>query len=196
MRSARRIRALGWFILAALICAGSRAGAEETAASKGEDMSIKVESSVFQAGSAIPKQYTGEGPDVSPPLSWSGVPAEAKALALICDDPDAPRKEPWVHWVIYSLPRDTHSFPENVAGQKTLMEPKGALQGVNDFGKPGYNGPLPPPGHGVHHYHFKLYALDASLSLAPGATKAQLLAAMKGHILAEGELIGTYERKR
>jgi Raf kinase inhibitor-like YbhB/YbcL family protein len=161
----------------------------------GAAMSIKVESSAFKAGAAIPAKYTGEGPDVSPALAWSGVPAGAKELALICDDPDAPRAQPWVHWVIYGLPPTTAGLPENVAKDKTLKQPEGAVQGLTDFDKIGYNGPMPPRGHGTHHYHFMLYALDANLKLAPGLTKADLLKAMKGHILAQGEVVGTYERK-
>ncbi len=157
-------------------------------------MSLTVSSSAFGHNEAIPTKYTGEGQDVSPALSWSGVPAGTRELALICDDPDAPRAEPWVHWVIYKIPPGGTGLPQNVAKTETLATPAGAVQGTNSWGRVGYGGPMPPPGHGVHHYHFKLYALDSPLDLGPGATKDELLAAMQGHILAQGELVGTYER--
>jgi Raf kinase inhibitor-like YbhB/YbcL family protein len=158
-------------------------------------MTITVTSPAFAAGQAIPVKHTGEGQDVSPALAWSGVPAGAKELALICDDPDAPRPQPWIHWVIYGLSPTVQGLPEAVSADPTLAEPKGALQGKNGSDVTGYHGPMPPKGHGVHHYYFKLYALDAALGLAPGRTKTELLTAMKGHVLAWGELIGTYERK-
>ena len=159
-------------------------------------MTISITSTAFTAGMPIPKKYTGEGEDVSPPLAWSGVPQGTKELALICDDPDAPVKEPWVHWVLYKLPADTANLPEGLPREKTLKAPAGADQGLNDFPTDnfGYRGPMPPRGHGTHHYHFKLYALGTPLSVPPGIKKNALLAAMQGHILAEGELMGTYER--
>ncbi|MFW6163414.1 MAG: YbhB/YbcL family Raf kinase inhibitor-like protein [Planctomycetota bacterium] len=154
---------------------------------------IKVTSTAFTTGAAIPPKYTGEGEDISPPLSWSGVPDEAKEIVLICDDPDAPTAEPWVHWVVYGIPPTETGLPEGVAKTETLDN--GAKQGMNTFPKLGYNGPMPPPGHGVHHYHFKVYAADAPTGLAPRATKKDVLAAIDDHVLAQGELIGTYERK-
>ncbi len=157
-------------------------------------MSLTLQSSAFAIGAVIPKRFSGDGEDVSPQLSWSGVPDGAKELALIMDDPDAPTPKPWVHWVIYGIPASTTGLPENVAKTASLTVPEGALQGKNSWGKIGYGGPAPPPGHGIHHYHFKLYALGAELSAQSGLTKAELLAAMKGHILAEGELVGTYQR--
>ena len=150
-------------------------------------MAIEVSSPAFSAGDVIPKKYTGEGEDVSPPLEWTGLPAETKEIALICDDPDAPTAEPFVHWVIYKIPGDRTSLSEGNA--------QGALEGENDFGGTGYNGCMPPEGHGVHHYHFKVYALDSELEAEAGLSKAQLLEEMEGHVLDEGELIGTYERK-
>ena len=158
-------------------------------------MAITITSASFVANSVIPKKHTGEADDTSPPLAWSGVPNGTRELALICDDPDAPRTEPWVHWVIYGISPGTQSLPEAVPPRENLQEPQGACQGLNDFGKPGYGGPMPPRGHGTHHYHFKLYALDAQLNLPPRQTKKKLLEAMKGHIVAQGELVGTYERK-
>ena len=158
-------------------------------------MKITVTSVAFKHNEPIPKPYTGDGKDVSPPLKWEGVPAEAKELAMIVDDPDAPRAEPWVHWVIYKLPPTVKELPEGVAKDAKLNSPAGALQGLNSWGTAGFRGPSPPKGHGVHHYHFKVYALDAPLDVKEGLEKDDLLAKMKGHVLAEGELIGTYERK-
>ena len=150
-------------------------------------MTIKITSTAFGSGKPIPKKHTGEGPDVSPPLAWSGVPSGAKELALICDDPDAPTEQPWVHWVLYKLSPALSGLKEG--------DSAGGVEGKNDFGKAGYGGPLPPPGHGVHHYHFKLYALDQPLESGPGLTKDQVLSKIKGHVMAQGELVGTYERK-
>ncbi len=150
-------------------------------------MSIEVSSPAFEPGGAIPRKHTGEGEDVSPALTWTGVPDETKEIALICDDPDAPTPAPWVHWVVYKIPADRTGLPEG--------DTQGALEGKNDFGGTGYGGPMPPRGHGVHRYHFKVYALDTELEVAAGLTKERLLEAMEGHVLAEGELIGTYERK-
>jgi len=155
-------------------------------------MALTVTSSAFKHGEPIPRKYTGEGSDVSPPLSWTGMPEGTKEIALICDDPDAPIAEPWVHWVIYGLPHTCTGLGEGVAKKDKLGD--GSAQGRNSFGRIGYNGPMPPPGHGVHHYHFKLYALDRPTGLKPGATKKELLRAMEGHILAQGDLVGTYKR--
>jgi Raf kinase inhibitor-like YbhB/YbcL family protein len=157
-------------------------------------MTIKVESPAFVSNAKIPTKFTGDGEDVSPGLTWSNLPAGAKELALICDDPDAPTSEPWVHWVIYRIAADAKGLPENVAKTASPAEPKGALQGKNSWSKIGYGGPAPPKGHGLHHYLFKLYALDAPLNVSSGLTKKDMLAAMKGHILAQGELVGTYQR--
>ncbi len=148
---------------------------------------LNVQSRAFEPNQRIPQKYTKEGRDVSPPLEWSGAPEGTKEFALICDDPDAPRKEPWVHWVAYKIPSEKTSIAEGKAEK--------AAEGKNDFGDVGYGGPMPPPGHGTHHYHFKIYALDTPMDLKPGATKKQLLDAMRNHVLAEGELVGTYERK-
>jgi Raf kinase inhibitor-like YbhB/YbcL family protein len=155
----------------------------------GEEMPIKISSTAFGEGAMIPPQYTCDGKDVSPPFSWSGVPDNAKTLALIGDDPDAPRGT-WVHWVLYNLPADVKELPENLPTTETL--PSGALQGKNDFGRIGYGGPCPPSG--THRYYFKLYALDADLDLAAGATKDQLLKAMVGKVVGEGQLMGRYRR--
>ena len=148
---------------------------------------MTIHSRAFDPGATIPKRHTGEGEDVSPPLAWANVPPEAKELVLVVDDPDAPRDEPWVHWVLYGLPPTLDSLAEGETG--------GGIEGVNDFGRSGWGGPMPPPGHGVHHYHFKLYALDGTLEAEPGLTKAALLAKIEGRVLAEAALVGTYERR-
>ena len=157
-------------------------------------MKLSLTSTTFADGEPIPRRYSGEGEDISVPLSISGVPAGVKELAMIVDDPDAPRPQPWVHWVIYKIPAGTNSLAEGIAKVGELAEPAGARQGKNTSDNIGYQGPMPPGGHGVHHYHFKLYALDIQLDLKAGADKQELLSAMAGHIVAETELIGTYER--
>jgi Raf kinase inhibitor-like YbhB/YbcL family protein len=158
-------------------------------------MSIILQSPAFHENQPIPRKHTGDGEDVSPQLSWTGVPATAKELALIVDDPDAPTPEPWVHWVLYKIPPTSTALREHVLPALRVTEPAGALQGTNSWPKGiGYRGPAPPKGHGVHHYHFRLYALNAPLALEPGVDKSALLAVMKGHVLAAGELVGTYQR--
>ncbi len=153
-------------------------------------MSLELTSKAFQPGGTIPKPYTGDGADHSPPLGWSEPPAGTKSLALICDDPDAPRGT-WVHWVLFNLPPETRELGEGVPATETLDS--GAKQGTNDFGNVGYGGPAPPRGK-PHRYFFNLYALDGTVDLPAGATKAKLVVAMKGHILAQGQLTGTYGR--
>jgi len=152
-------------------------------------MMIEVKSAAFEEAGMIPKKYTADGDDVSPPLSWSDLPEATKSVALLCDDPDAPVGD-WVHWVIFNMPADTRALEEAVSKDQTLSN--GAVQGTNGWGEIGYRGPAPPGG--THRYFFKLYALDAKLNLPPGASKADLLKAMKGHVLAEGRLMGKYTR--
>jgi Raf kinase inhibitor-like YbhB/YbcL family protein len=164
---------------------------------------MKLTSSAFSALERIPDQHTGLGKrlgkkfnDISPPLSWTDIPEGTRELALICDDPDAPTAEPWVHWVIYGLSPNLTGLPEGIAREKILTVPIQALQGKNSWSTGsaiGYQGPEPPKGHGVHRYFFVLYALDTELNIPPGATKNTLLKTMQGHILAKAELIGTYE---
>lgn len=150
--------------------------------------------SAFTDGRAVPKRHTGDGEDLSPELKWAGLPKDTKELALIVDDPDAPTPEPWVHWLIYNIPADTTGLAEGVPREPTLQAPPGALQGKNSWDQVGYRGPAPPQGHGTHHYHFKLYALDAPLSAGPGLDKKGLLDAMSGHVLGHCEVVGTYQR--
>ncbi|HMA89346.1 MAG TPA: YbhB/YbcL family Raf kinase inhibitor-like protein [Burkholderiales bacterium] len=155
-------------------------------------MAFKLTSSAFAEGGAIPSKYTCDGQDVSPPLDWSGVPAGAKSLALIVDDPDAPDpkapKMTWVHWVLYDIPPAAGGLAE---GAHT---PAGAKDGVNDWGRTGYGGPCPPIGR--HRYVHKLYALDTVLPPLARPDKGGLEAAMRGHVLAEARLVGTYEKHR
>jgi len=151
---------------------------------------LNLSSPAFTPGGAIPKQYSCEGEDYSPALTWTDVPQSAKTLALIVDDPDAPRGT-FVHWVVYNLPASVRHLDENVAKEPTIAG--GGNQGRNGFRRFGYGGPCPPPGP-THHYHFRLYALDSSLNMGPGATAAQVQAAIQGHVLATAELVGTYKR--
>jgi Raf kinase inhibitor-like YbhB/YbcL family protein len=150
---------------------------------------IKIESAAFKHLQPIPSQYTCDGADISPPLSWSTIPATAKSLVLIADDPDAPAGT-WVHWVVYDLPPATDTLQENLPKTDTLAG--GGKQGRTDFNRVGWNGPCPPSG--THRYFFKLYALDIALNLPAGKAKKEIEKAMKGHILAKGELAGTYKR--
>ena len=153
-------------------------------------MNIQITSSAFSDSGMIPPQHTCDGQDVSPPLQWESVPGGTRSIALICDDPDAPMGT-FVHWVLYNLPADVRELPEGVPVQETL--PNGARQGTNDFGTIGYGGPCPPGG--THRYFFKIYALNAPVELSAGATKAELLDAMGGRILAQGQLMGKYKRQ-
>jgi Raf kinase inhibitor-like YbhB/YbcL family protein len=151
--------------------------------------SLQLTSSSFETDAAIPAKYTCDGEDVSPALAWNAPPAATKGFALVMDDPDAPNKTV-IHWVIYDIPAATRKLPEGVAKDPKLTD--GSLQGKNSHGKIGYSGPCPP--HGVvHHYFFKLYALDKNTGLKAGATKAQLEGAIKGRILGKAQLIGRFE---
>jgi Raf kinase inhibitor-like YbhB/YbcL family protein len=153
-------------------------------------MSLTITSPVFEDGGEIPEKYTCEGADVSPPLAFSGVPEGTQSLVLIVDDPDAPDpkapKMTYVHWVLLDIPPDTTGLPENVAEL-----PAGTKEGMNDWKRTGYGGPCPPIGR--HRYFFKLYALDALLELT-SPTKAAVLSAMEGHVLAEAQIVGTYQK--
>jgi Raf kinase inhibitor-like YbhB/YbcL family protein len=151
---------------------------------------MKLSSSAFASGATVPSQYTCKGTDISPALNWSGAPAHTASFALIMDDPDAPSGT-WVHWVMWNIPQKAHSLPEGIAKSQELDD--GSRQGRNSFGKIGYNGPCPPPGQ-THRYFFRIYALDQSVNLQPGANRLDVDAAIKAHILAQGEYIGTFHR--
>jgi Raf kinase inhibitor-like YbhB/YbcL family protein len=175
---------LGASILLVLVAAR---GSQAVTADAGR---LTVSSDGFAEGAAIPTEFTCSGADASPPLRVTGVPSGAVALALVCDDPDAPGGT-WVHWVAYDLPPGTTTLAKAVP--KTDSLPGGGKQGRNDFHHTGYNGPCPPPGK-THRYFFRVYALDAATGLAPGATKAQLESAMSGHVVAQGALQGHFAR--
>ena len=158
---------------------------------------FKLSSPGFRRNQPVPAKFTCEGQDVSPSLEWEGAPAGTKSFALICDDPDAQSVAGfvWVHWVIWGIPATATGLPENVAKTEIVPAIGDAKQGENSGSRLGYGGPCPPRGHGVHHYHFKVYALDMIPALKPGATKRQLEEAMRGHILAMAELVATYQRE-
>ena len=153
-------------------------------------MTITVMSPVFEEAGMIPSKYTCDGENVSPQLKWEGVPETTKSIALISDDPDAPMGT-WVHWVMWNIPADATELSENIPPNAEL--PDGSIQGLNDFKQHGYGGPCPPSG--IHRYYFKVYALDEKLDLASSSRKKDLLKAMEGHILAEGQLMGKYKRQ-
>jgi len=158
---------------------------------KEDDMEkISISTEGFKDGGTIPDIYTCKGKDISPSLSWKGIPAQTKSIALIMDDPDAPGGT-FVHWVLYNVPAGSQKLPEGMPHDKILAD--GSMQSMTDFGRTGYGGPCPPPGK-PHRYYFKIYALDSKITLAPGASKKQLENAMTGHILAKGELMGTYKK--
>jgi Raf kinase inhibitor-like YbhB/YbcL family protein len=162
---------------------------------------MELTSTGFEQGAAIDAKYTADGQDLSPPLAWSGAPENTQSFTLICDDPDAPSPkrpadQPWVHWVIFNLGRERSAMPEGMERVEVPSQFPEAAQGKNSWPSDnlGYRGPAPPPGSGRHRYFFKIYALDTTLDLEPGATKKQVLEAISGHVLAEGQLMGTYVR--
>ena len=192
------------FLFAAVLLTGAACGngqrtiappptpqASTNTAGSQQKSEMKLTSTAFKEGEAIPRGYTCDGADVSPPLEWTGVPKTAKTIAIIADDPDAPAGT-WVHWVLYNLPADGLGLIENTPQIETLKG--GGAQGKNDFGKIGYGGPCPPSG--THRYFFKFYALDSELTLKPGATRAEVEQAMEGHTIGRAQLMGTYSRQR
>jgi Raf kinase inhibitor-like YbhB/YbcL family protein len=204
MRSGTVAVAVLWLILVLTVGCAKRFPASGTmppsapspepppASKQVDEMSFTITSSAFPDRAPIPKRYTGDGADVSPPLSWGKPPEGTVSLALIYDDPDAPRGT-FTHWVLYGLPPTLTSLPEAVPSKETLADLGGAKQGLNDGGKVGYMGPAPPRGP-VHHYRFTLYALDTQVKLAARARKAQLEKAMQGHVIGQSQLVGTYGR--
>ena len=152
-------------------------------------MALAISTAAFTPGGPIPVRFTCQGEDISPALAWSGAPERTGGFALIVEDPDAGGI--FCHWLLFNMPAGTTSLPEN-ASPRGL--PSGAIEGVNDFGRPGYGGPCPPPGK-PHRYYFRLYALNGLLGLKSGASRTQALAAMKGLVLAEAQVMGTYQRR-
>jgi Raf kinase inhibitor-like YbhB/YbcL family protein len=181
-----------WLFFMGILAACSAGGGVDPAQMAGEEgvtMAIEFSSSAFEDGAAIPKKYSCDGEDISPALSWDNLPAGTESLALIMDDPDAPRGT-WVHWVVYDIPPESAGFLENISA--TGDAPGGGKQGNNSWKRIGYGGPCPPGG--THRYFFKLYALDTVLGIEMGATKEELLKAMEGHVLDQGQLMGTFSR--
>jgi Raf kinase inhibitor-like YbhB/YbcL family protein len=162
---------------------------EAIAPQKEIGMTLLISSTAFEAGGRIPLKYTCDGQNMSPPLAWREPPKQTQAFALIVDDPDAPGGV-FTHWVLFNVPAITRQLEEGVPAQERVQN--GAWQGKNDFGKIGYNGPCPPRGS-VHRYFFTLYATDKLLDLKAGASKQQVFDAMRGHIVAQGQLVGTYQ---
>lgn len=171
---------------------GSGTGAPPT--TKDEAMYVRIQSSAWVANGPVPIEYTGDGADRSPPLEWAQAPPATKEWAVVVDDPDAPTPQPWVHWVVYRIPAHVTALPAGLARDRELKEFHGVRQGLNSWNEAGYRGPAPPRGHGMHHYHFTLYALSAQLNLPPGATNVELKKRMAGRVLATAELVGTYQR--
>jgi len=160
-------------------------------------MSLTIHSTAFENGAVIPLKHTGDGDDVSPALQWQGVPENTAELVLICDDPDAPTPQPWVHWLIYGMAPDLTGLPEGIPVDGELNTQVAARQGKNSWPSGqtvGYRGPAPPPGHGTHHYHFRLYAVSEPLGLPAGVDRSVLDQALAGKVLASTEVVGTYER--
>ena len=147
---------------------------------------LAISTPAFPPLGAIPDKHVYDGQNISPQLDWTGVPAGTRQLAVICHDPDAPLPDGFTHWVVYGIPPSEQGIKERGVSAFT--------EGVNDFGEPGYGGPQPPPGHGVHHYYFWIYALDTELGVRPGLNRRQLLDAMSDHILEQNRVVGTYER--
>jgi Raf kinase inhibitor-like YbhB/YbcL family protein len=190
MKTYIRSKLIILIFMLSLVGAGCKPVSTSPAQEGGTPMPIQVTSPAFSEGSTIPKKYTCDAEDLSPALAWSGLPEGTQSLALITHDPDAPVGD-WVHWVIYDIPAKLSGFPEGVAKSPTVQGI--GTQGINDSSKTGYNGPCPPKGK-PHRYFFMLFALDAALNLKPGATHADLEKAMRGHILAQGQLMGKYSR--
>jgi len=159
---------------------------------------MQINSPAFQRNEIIPTRYTGEGQNISPPLQWSYVPDHCRAFAIDCEDPDAPKRigkeHPFTHWLIYNIPARIQAIPEGLPTREILLQPTFATQGRNSFGKIGYGGPMPPQGHGVHHYRFTLYALSTAIPLPSGMRREAFLLALQGHVLGTASLVGTYER--
>jgi len=156
---------------------------------------LQLKSRSFENAQVIPRDYTGDGADRSPSLLWSGVPDGTKEFVVLCEDPDAPAQQPWVHWIMYGISSNTTQIPEGIPSQPEIEYPVRLRQGKNSSGLIGYQGPLPPKSHGFHRYVFNLYALNSEVALPPGATKGELLEQISNHIIAEATLVGRYRRE-
>jgi Raf kinase inhibitor-like YbhB/YbcL family protein len=160
----------------------------------GIDAFADVESIAFESDGPIPRKYSAEGENLSPPLRWSSIPSGASELVLVCEDPDAPKTDPFIHWILFGLSAQQTCLPEGIPTTESPEMFGGIWQGKNSAGKLGYTGPMPPVGHGVHHYHFQLFALSEPTGLTNNLTRQELIDAMSGRVLALGDLVGTYER--
>jgi Raf kinase inhibitor-like YbhB/YbcL family protein len=170
-----------------------QAGAQTLASAKQPGAPLlAVTTTSFQENGPIPARHDG-GHNVSPALAWSGLPEGTEEIAVLVEDPDAPLPQAFVHWSVYGIPPEVSSLSEGIGTDSTL--PDGAREGENSTGNTGFFGPKPPRGHGVHHYHFQVFALDTRLGLEDGADRDALVAAMRGHVLAQGDLVGTYENR-
>lgn len=182
------------FLLAAAALA-AMASPMSTLAAQAGGGTLTVSSPGFKDGQPIPEEYTAYGKGRSIPLGWSNLPSGTRSIAIVMDDPDAKTPRPFVHWLIYNVPADTKSLDVGLPTKPRLDDPKGALQGSNDTKSTGYFGPRPPQGDPPHHYQIKVYALDQALKLDPGADEETLLEAMKGHVLGQGQLVGTVQKR-
>lgn len=174
----------------ALLCGCARNRGSRAGNAKNAPTAIRIMSPAFADDQPIPGRHTCDGEDLSPALMWMELPSETKGLALICEDPDAPG-HPWVHWVLYGIPPTISELPESLEPRDMVLG--SVRQGMNDFKRIGYGGPCPPPGK-PHRYFFRLYAVDRPTDLAPRSTKQDVLRAIEGHVLAQGEVMGTYAR--
>jgi Raf kinase inhibitor-like YbhB/YbcL family protein len=184
------LKAARWAAPLAVILLGIAAALPPEVRAQATSPKIQLTTTSFTPGGFIPKRFTCDASDVSPALAWSAPPSGTRSFAIIEDDPDAPSGT-FVHWLVYDLPAASRKLPEGVAGSDAL--PGGGRQGTNDFSRTGYNGPCPPRGT-PHRYYIRLYALDVKLNLRPAATRRDLDAAMTGHILVRGELMGRFQR--
>jgi hypothetical protein len=192
-----KLAAFATIVGGVMLIGAATVGAELARPTQPAPTKIAVSSPTLKMDETMPREYTPDGRNVSPPLTWTGAPAGTREFAVVCEDPDAGNPPPFVHWVIYRIPASAEGVPEGVPIDPDATMPAeiaGAVQGLSGFRRAIYRGPAPPPGK-PHHYHFVVYAIDAVLNLKPGLNRAELLDAIKGHIIGQGELVAIYERK-
>ncbi|HEY2153390.1 MAG TPA: YbhB/YbcL family Raf kinase inhibitor-like protein [Vicinamibacterales bacterium] len=192
-----KLAAFATIVGGVMLIGAATVGAELARPTQPAPTKIAVSSPTLKMDETMPREYTPDGRNVSPPLTWTGAPAGTREFAVVCEDPDAGNPPPFVHWVIYRIPASAIGVPEGVPIDPDATMPAeiaGAVQGLSGFRRAIYRGPAPPPGK-PHHYHFVVYAIDAVLNLKPGLNRAELLDAIKGHIIGQGELVAIYERK-
>lgn len=179
------------YLLSLLVLLSASFSETRPARKRGDKTMFSITSPHFSNNGSLPKKYSCEGDNVNPDLHWGPTPAGTKSYLLIVDDPDAPTPQPWVHWILFNIPADVTELQERV----DVASLQGAQQGKTSGNKLTYEGACPPRGHGTHHYHFKIYALDTMLALQNGANRPAVEQAMKGHVLAQAEIVATYERR-